>query len=395
MMSIVLFGAGKIARGFIGHLLWKAGYAFRFVEYNPALVKLLKERKRYAVRILGEEIRIDTVTNFDVWGYEDIQDIEEAIASDVDTMFVSVGGKNLQSVGVILKSALRKRMEQGSREPMNIVLCENWIKPAEVLKSTVYEGADNRLKLFLDQYVGFTESVIMRSAIEPTEEVLLEDPLAVNVQDFWYLPIDRKRIKKDLPELEGLAYIDDFDGYLDRKFYTYNAANGTVSYLGSLKHYTYIAEAARDPEILEILEKVYEETGRALCAKHGFDYKSHMEFTRTSLAKLQNRFLVDYIERNARDPMRKLGPSDRLVGPARLVIQFGGVPEGLATSIAAALFYEQPSDPIAMQLKSLREQQGIDYILQNICRLDKEADKQLISLIKEKIEMLRERGWVG
>jgi hypothetical protein len=48
-----------------------------------------------------------------------------------------------------------------------------------------------------------------------------------------------------------------------------------------------------------------------------------------------------------------------------------------------------------MQLKSLREQQGIDYILENICRLDKEADKQLINLIKEKIEMLRERGWVG
>ncbi|MPM65298.1 Mannitol-1-phosphate 5-dehydrogenase [bioreactor metagenome] len=137
-MSIVLFGAGKIARGFIGHLLWKAGYAFRFVEYNPALVKLLKERKRYAVRILGEEIRIDTVTNFDAWGYEDIQDIEEAIASDVDTMFVSVGGKNLQSVGMILKSALRKRMEQGSREPINIFLFYNFINPSYFLKITFY-----------------------------------------------------------------------------------------------------------------------------------------------------------------------------------------------------------------------------------------------------------------
>jgi hypothetical protein len=48
-----------------------------------------------------------------------------------------------------------------------------------------------------------------------------------------------------------------------------------------------------------------------------------------------------------------------------------------------------------MQLKELREQQGIEYILENICRLDREADKQLINLIKEKIEMLRERGWVG
>ena len=37
----------------------------------------------------------------------------------------------------------------------------------------------------------------------------------------------------------------------------------------------------------------------------------------------------------------------------------------------------------------------VPIVLENICSLDKEADKQLISLIKEKIEMLRERGWLG
>ncbi|MGE4584717.1 MAG: hypothetical protein AB7C91_08710 [Sphaerochaeta sp.] len=393
-MQILMIGAGKIARGFIGHLLWKAGYPFRFIEYNSNLVRLLNERKQYTVRILGETIHTDLVTNVSAWGYDDSKEIGEAVSSEVDTIFVSVGGKNLSSVGIFLKPLLLQRMRTNNHDPLNIVLCENWIKPADLLKASVYEGLSNQEAEFLDVHVGFTESVIMRSAIEPTKEVLQEDPLAVNVQDFWYLPIDRKRIKKDLPKLEGLTYVDDFDGYLDRKFYTYNAANGTVSYLGSLKHYTYISEAARDPEILEVLEKVYEETGRALCAKHGFDYASHMEFTRTSLNKLQNIHLVDYLERNARDPIRKLGPTDRLVGPAKMVIQYGGRPEGLATSIAGAIFYDQPSDPIAQQLKEMRINHGIDSILENVCKLHQDTDAQLINLIKVKIEMLKNRGWI-
>ncbi len=393
-MRILIFGAGKIARGFIGHLLWKAKLPFQFIEYNPLVVKLLKDQKQYSVRILGETIHTDQVTNFGVWGYEDTEAIEEAIATEIETIFIAVGGKNLGSVALLLRQALQKRMEAGTKKPLNIVLCENWIKPADVVKEVVYEGASSEFAQFLDEYVGITESVIIRSAIEPTKEVLTLDPLAVNVQDFWYLPVDRKRLKADLPDIPALHYVDDFGGYLDRKFYTYNAANGTVSYLGSLKGYTYLSEAASDPEILTILEQVYQETGKALCAKHGFDFETHMEFTRTSLAKLQNKFLVDYVERNARDPIRKLGPTDRLVGPARLVIKYGGVPEALSTAIAAAIFYDEASDPISQQLKEMRNNKGIDYILHNICKLEEDKDEVLLHLIREKIEMLKRWGWI-
>lgn len=393
-MHILMIGAGKIARGFIGHLLWKSGYSFQFVEYCSELAELLNQRKHYSVRILGETIHTDEITGFGAWDYNDLPEIIESIATDTTTIFISVGGKNLTSVAKVLTPSLAERMARGNTNPLNIVLCENWIKPGTILRNAIEEAATPAFKEYLAQHVGFIESVIMRSAIEPTKEVLDGDPLAVNVQDFWYLPVDQAQIKAPLPDLEGLAYIDDFNGYLDRKFYTYNAANGTVSYLGNLKNYTYIYEAATDPDIVEILEQVYKETGKALCAKHGFDYETHMEFTRTSLHKLQNKYLVDYVERNARDPIRKLGPSDRLVGPARLVIQYGGIPHALATAIAAALFYEQPSDPIALQLKHLRTTKGIDYLLSHVCGLNPDSDTVLITLIKEKIQLLKSKGWI-
>jgi len=392
-MKILLFGAGKIARGFIGHLLYNGGFTFQFVEYSVKVAQLLNEQKFYTVRILGEQIQEDTVTGFAAWDYDSMADILNAIATDVQTIFISVGGKNLGSVAEVLQQALQQRMDIGNTDYLNVVLCENWIKPASILEETLLAGTSDEFKAFVHTYIGISESVIMRSAIEPTEDVLHKDPLAVNVQDFWYLPIDKTRLKGPLPDIPGVSLIDDFNGYLDRKFYTYNAANGSTSYLGYLKGYRHIADAARDPEIIKILEKVYEETGRALCEKHGFDFTQHMEFTRTSLAKLQNTYIVDYVERNARDPIRKLGPTDRLVGPARMVITYGGKPEALATAIAAALFYDEPTDPIAQQLKSMRKEKGIPYILETVCKLT-DADILLKNLILEKVELLMQTGWV-
>ena len=52
-MSCVIFGAGKIARGFIGHLLDLSDIEFTFVEKFDPLVDLINERKEYTVNVLG------------------------------------------------------------------------------------------------------------------------------------------------------------------------------------------------------------------------------------------------------------------------------------------------------------------------------------------------------
>lgn len=45
-MSCVIFGAGKIARGFIGHLLYLSGIDFVFVEKADALADLINRARR-------------------------------------------------------------------------------------------------------------------------------------------------------------------------------------------------------------------------------------------------------------------------------------------------------------------------------------------------------------
>lgn len=389
-MSCVIFGAGKIARGFIGHLLYLSGIDFTFIEYNDTLADLINERGSYTVNILGNSDKNCVVKGVRALKFSEPEKITEAIA-EAECVFTAVGGKNLGGITELLAKGLERKAVTG--KDLNIITCENWKQPAQILQDAMDEMICQNAKLYLEEHVGITEAVIMRSAIESEEELLKKDPLIVNVQDFWELPVDASRLAGKLPDIQGLKLVEEFTGFLERKFYTYNAANGTVSYLGALLGYDKLADAAHDERILEVLEGVYTETAQALSKKHQFPLEEQLAFTRTSKRKLQDYKIVDFIERNARDPLRKLGREDRLVGSARLVQEYGIVPEHLATAIAAAVYYKNDSDPFARELERIRKEEGIDAVLVNVCGLD--ADGELGRLIKSKIELLKERGWIN
>ncbi|MBQ2942790.1 MAG: mannitol-1-phosphate 5-dehydrogenase [Clostridia bacterium] len=388
-MSCVIFGAGKIARGFIGHLLYLSGIEFTFVEKFDGLTDLMNERGQYTVNILGNEKENCVVKGAKALKFSEKEKIAEAIAN-ADAVFNAVGGKNLGEIVPYLAAGIELKAKKGGY--INFVTCENWKQPADILRNGISEIISDEAREYFENNVGITEAVIMRSAIESSKELLEKDPLIVNVQNFWELPVDASRIKGSLPEIKGLKLIESFTGFLERKFYTYNAANGTVSFLGALMGYEKIADAAHDEKILEILDGVYQETARALSIKHNFPLEEQLAFTLTSKNKLQDYTIVDFIERNARDPIRKLGKDDRLVGSARLVLSCGIKPENLSIAIAAAMYYYNETDEFAIKLKEMRENEGIDAILEKVCSL--EPNGELGMMVKEKIELLKSWGYI-
>lgn len=391
MAFSVIFGAGKIARGFIAHLLSLSHEDFVFVEKVRELADLINTRKQYGINVLGAAEKNMLVSNVRALSYADSDEISSFIAK-ASILFTAVGGKNLAELVPILVKGLTARFEAGNDETVNIITCENWKQPAELLRKEVRLNLNSGYHDRFDALVGFTEAVVMRSAIEAGGEALKADPLTVNVQDYWILPVDASGIRGKLPEIKGIMPIDAFEGFLERKFYTYNAANGTVSYLGYLRGHSLISDAAADLEILDILSGVYLETGTALARKFNLKLEDQLAFGKTSLAKLQDCTIVDSIERNARDPVRKLGPQDRLIGPARLVLEQGGLPVCLSLAIAAAIHYDEPSDQISLDLKRMREEEGTDSILVNVCGI--EADGELAALIRQGIVQLKNRGWI-
>jgi len=388
-MSCVIFGAGKIARGFVGHILTLSGIPFVFVEKYEPLVEKINARRSYTVNIMGNTAENCVVEGVHALSFAEKEEIVAAIAA-ADVVFTAVGGKNLGEIVPFLTEGIARKAASG--ENLNVITCENWKKPAKILHDGVKEALPSEYQSYLADKVGFAEAVIMRSGIEPDEEQLAKDPLWVNVSNFWQMPVDGDSLKGTIPEIRCVKPMNNFAGFLERKFYTYNAANGTVSFVGALLGYKDLGSAAYDKRIIDILEGVYDETSRALAKKHGIPLEEQVAFAGTSRAKLQDKAIIDTIERNARDPLRKLGKDDRLVGSANLVLDCGIIPEHLCISIAAAIYYVSPGDPSAEELVRMRTEEGIDAVLTKVCSLD--PDGIIGKLVKEKINLLKEWGWI-
>ena len=169
-MSCVIFGAGKIARGFLGHLLYLSGIEFTFVEKVDALAQLINQRGEYLVNVLGAPEKNTVVKGAKALTFAQRDQIAAAI-SEADCVFDAVGGKNLGEIVPYLIAGIEKRAAENPR-PLNIITCENWKKPADILLEGIQAGIRPEYREFLDSSVGITEAVIMRSAIEATPELL-------------------------------------------------------------------------------------------------------------------------------------------------------------------------------------------------------------------------------
>jgi mannitol-1-phosphate 5-dehydrogenase len=94
-----------------------------------------------------------------------------------------------------------------------------------------------------------------------------------------------------------------------------------------------------------------------------------------ALRRYANEELADSVQRVARDPIRKLGPDDRLLGPAQLIrAARNRVPAHFALGIAGALLYREEADDQSLRLATLLEREGIVATLKTVSGLDPEDE---------------------
>lgn len=378
--TAVVFGAGRIARGFVGHLLGLDRYSTTFVDVSPELVDELNARGKYTVHILGNPKRSSVVKNVSAIAPGDPALVDKV--GDAEIIFVSVGGANLDSVGEALAKTLPVRW-QGDAAPVNIIVCENWKAAGTVLRESITAHLAEAGLQFPKDLVGVSESTIMRSAVDATPEQLSEDPLAKQSQDYWSLPVDADALVTPLLGPACVEPVAGFHNALERKLFTYNSGNATISYLGAVKGHELLSEAANDPEIETIALGVYQEMGAAMVKIHGYAPEEQQEYAMMSLRKFQNRDIVDPIVRQVRDPLRKLSNEDRLVGAALFALRAGIEPNSVAVGIAAALRYRNPEDPSAVKLGELVDRLGERNALAEIGGISQDAP--LLDLVMSKI----------
>lgn len=351
MSKITVIGAGKTGRGFIGRLINEAGKDFAMIDKDAELIEKLN-KSTFDVHFFGDVRKPVTVDSYKAYTWDD------ADFSDTELILVSVGGTNLDDVG----AELRKRLSP--HKTYYIITCENASNPSGRLKAAI--GLDN---------IFVSEATVFCTTIE-------KDGINISSENYPYLQCNADLLGGYVPEVESIKPIDKFGNFLTRKLFTYNAASCVIAYLGWLEGYTDYAKAANDPKILAELDKNYEITNRVLCQEFGYDKKDQEEFAILSRNKFTDKTIVDTVARNAREPQRKLGRDERIIGPLLMIEKYGEDFSILAKTAAAMLMYDNDGEDAWRKIKA---ENTPEEILKNIAGIDPEstAAKAILSYYKE------------
>ncbi len=381
-MKAVQFGAGNIGRGFLAELFHNAGYEIVFVEKDERLVKEINKKGKYILEIVGprkfEKYKIDRITALNISQKERIS----GEISRADIIAVSVGVAALPSVAKILAQGLELRNEN----VVNIIIAENVLKGEKLLRNLLEKETDEETKEYLNKNVGLVQAVVSRMVPVLPPEVKNKDPLYIKAEEYRELPVDKNAFKGDIPVIEGMKPYDHFEAYEERKLFIHNTGHAMAAYLGFLKGYKYIYEAMGDSSIREKLMLALDEVGKALIKKHPFlsqDLKFHIE---DLCRRFSNQALQDTVTRVGRDPLRKLGPQDRLVGACRLIEKYGGDPLNTSLGISACILYNEGSDESSMELQDMLSKKGLGRVLSEICAIM--PGESLYKLVEDGIDKL-------
>ncbi|MEK3646372.1 mannitol-1-phosphate 5-dehydrogenase [Aeribacillus sp. FSL M8-0235] len=380
-MIALQFGAGNIGRGFIGALLNQANYEIYFLDVNENLISELNKRGSYIIELASEKKETITVTG--VKGINSAKQTDKVIdlICQADLITTAVGPNILKIIAPTIASGLKERFKQ-SVQPLNIIACENMIGGSQLLKEEVDKSLTDEEKQKLDQYVGFPNAAVDRIVPLQTHE----DPLKVSVEPFFEWVVEKTDIKGSLPNIQGITYVDDLNPYIERKLFTVNTGHATAAYLGYFKNIETIDKAVLDPFVRPILEGALAETGDMLAKTYHFDRSEHQKYIDKILSRFENKQISDNVTRVARSPIRKLGANDRLILPAKRLMEFGQKPENLATAVAAALLFDYKEDQEAVELQEIIKTKGAAAALKQYSQLDE--NDPLTKLILEKYEQL-------
>jgi mannitol-1-phosphate 5-dehydrogenase len=335
--KFVGFGFGAIQAGLFLYEAFRSGHFSRLVvaEVVPETVARLRHAGgTYRLQIAtATGLVTREVTGIEIFNPAVPADRAELVraiagADELATALPSVDyfDRDGASVARLLADGLR-----GKSQPAVLYTAENHNHAAEILAVAVQR--------YLPEWpaeVQFLNTVIgkMSGTLPGSREWLVEEFNRILISAIT-LPGFRRG-------LDVFVEKPDLLPFEEAKLYGHNAVHALLGYLAQRRGYRLMSELAADPELRALGREAFlQESGPALLARHAgvdplFTPAGYQAYADDLLARMINPWLQDAVERVIRDPRRKLGWNDRLIGTMRLALDAGRVPVRFARGAAAA-----------------------------------------------------------
>ncbi len=374
--TYVGFGFGAIQSGLFLYEAFQSGQFGRLVvaEVLPEMVAAVRrENGLFHVNIAHaqgvERALIGPVQIEDPAQAADRARLIDAIAAaeEIGTAVPSVNHYVSPSDGSLhrlLAEGLRLKTRAGGPRAV-VYAAENHNHAAEILEEAVFNVIPSEEREAVRAQVRFLNTVIgkMSGVIATQEEleaagllpVTPGSPRAFLVEAFNRILISRIDFGPGAdPFQRGIRVFEekaDLLPFEEAKLYGHNATHALAAYIGSLLGVERIADLRRQPDVMTFLRTAFiEESGAALIRKYRgldplFTPEGYAAYADDLLERMTNPYLRDTVERVGRDPARKLGWDDRLIGTMRLAHHQGIRPIRYALGTAAALSVMQNRAP--------------------------------------------------
>jgi mannitol-1-phosphate 5-dehydrogenase len=370
--TYVGFGFGAIQAGLFLYEAQSAAAFRRMVvaEVIPDVVEAVRRAGgRYCVNIAhADRIEQACVGPIEIERPAADSDRERLIRAVADAVEIGTAVPSVKfyvsagpgSIHRILAAGLREKAARGGPRAV-IYAAENHNHAAEILEEAVFgeipaaeHAAVRRRVRFLNTVIGKMSGVVTDPA-EMRERGLApiapELPRAFLVEAFNRILISQVRFPA--PRFRrGIAVFQEKPDLLpfeEAKLYGHNATHALAAYLAMIADVERIADLRDRPGMLAFLRAAFiEESGAALIRKHAgvdplFTPTGYEAYADDLLARMTNPWLGDTAERVGRDPQRKLGWDDRLIGTIRVALRQGIAPRRYAVGAAAGLAVLQPA----------------------------------------------------
>ncbi len=391
--KLVLFGAGKIGRSFIGQLFARSGFEVVFVDIFAPVIDALNQRGSYTVVIKkpeGDEVI-------------EVQNVRGVLASDRGKVAaelsdctlaaVSVGQKGLVGVAPAIADGLVRRVELNGLLPLDIILAENMRDANIFVESLLKEHLPAGFPL--REMVGLVETSIGKMVPIMPLAVQEADPLLVYAEAYNTLILDKKAFKNPIPEVAGLAPKENVKAWVDRKSYIHNFGHAAAAYAGYLADpcAVYMYQALEYKEVYAATRQAMLQSAEVLMKKYPGEFtpEALTDHIDDLLTRFRNQALGDTVYRVGCDLKRKLYRTDRVLSPLIDGLELGLPVDKIAQVFADGLKFRAVGEngqmfPDDADFAAKLQANGLDWTFENICGLDRKSDAKAIACLKNAIK---------
>lgn len=315
--NILIIGAGAIGRGYVPWLFKDYNHKLTFADSDRKIVEKLSRVKSFSSFMTAADGYSElTISNFEV---KDITEIEKDL-DNFDLIITAVGPRNFL------------RLAQLLRKTSKPIWCfEN--DRTLVEKMNALTGQKN-------VFFGIPDVIASNESSEHGLD--LNNELSLITEDGpTFVECHPNQIKSHVKHISEAEVSKQWSA----KLFIHNTPHCVAAYLGSLANVKYIHEALQIPEVETLVTNVATEMSKMIQSIYKVPEDFCDFYLNKEIRRFKNTLLFDPVSRVAREPLRKLELTGRLLGAANMALTAQIIPDNTLIGIHAAMQYDNQSDP--------------------------------------------------